>query len=328
MENGDISLSVDLFECNICQNVPKNDHKLCENGHMVCNTCWLKITNCPVCRGEIGNLRLNIIDKIIEAVIEKQNKASKESNEKDDRSKSASRKRSRSDQDDLDQEPKECVYAKSGCDQILTPKEKQNHEPYCQFRQISCFHQDCQPSKTQFQLKFIQQHFMKLHPDFGDVGNQSIVSNVLTGNGDTECFEASISGITLVFLDSKLLWIFYGSLSVTGFSETTNKACLISLAPKDQVEKYECSITFDFGRKNKLEPVGDVFSIDDMENIHRMDSGGLIYSKDMIKAFENRSLKAKVQVHKRGKVIEEILESEIQTVVDVDDSVLDVIEIS
>ena len=324
-----MTLPMDLFECNICQNVPKNDHKLCKNGHMVCNSCWLKITNCPVCRGDIGTIKMNIIDKIIEAVFEKKNKALKETNEEANRSTSSSRKRSRSDQDDLDQEPKECVYAKSGCNQTLTTKEKQNHEPYCIFRPIACFHQDCQPSKTQFQLASIQPHFMKLHPEFGpEDGKQGIVSNVLTGIGDTECFEASISGITLVFLDSKLLWIFYGSLSVTGFSDTTNKACLISLAPKDQVEKYECSITFDLGRKNKLEHVGDVFSIDDMENIHRMDTGGLIYSKDMMKAFENRSLKAKVQVQKRGKVIEEISESDIQTVVDVDDSVLDVIEIS
>jgi len=39
-----------ILECPVCIELPKTPVYQCSNGHLVCNSCYSKISNCPICR--------------------------------------------------------------------------------------------------------------------------------------------------------------------------------------------------------------------------------------------------------------------------------------
>ena len=60
------------------------------------------------------------------------------------------------------------------------------------------------------------------------------------------------------------------------------KACLISTASQEKVKKLKCSIRLVCGDDKEIFSYeGNVFSVDDTENIFSWKSGGLIYPKEL-----------------------------------------------
>ena len=75
----------DALECVICLDLPKEDPIYqCNNGHIHCNTCHSKITECPVCRIKLGNTRNLTAERVLAKC------------------------------------PKACKFTKYGCDTVLT----------------------------------------------------------------------------------------------------------------------------------------------------------------------------------------------------------------
>ena len=66
-----ISVEIDQaeFECNVCLEVPKSSPIFqCQDGHLFCNDCHPKLSQCPVCRNgtPMGNIKSLIATKILE----------------------------------------------------------------------------------------------------------------------------------------------------------------------------------------------------------------------------------------------------------------------
>ena len=55
------------LKCNVCLNVPKMSPIFqCQEGHILCNDCHPKLSQCPVCRsGTLGNIKSLIAQKIL-----------------------------------------------------------------------------------------------------------------------------------------------------------------------------------------------------------------------------------------------------------------------
>ena len=65
-----ISVEIDQaeFECNVCLEVPKSSPIFqCQDGHLFCNDCHPKLSQCPVCRNgtPMGNIKSLIATKIL-----------------------------------------------------------------------------------------------------------------------------------------------------------------------------------------------------------------------------------------------------------------------
>ena len=57
------------FQCPVCLEMPrKSPVYQCKNGHCVCRGCYKKLTNCPVCRVSLGNIRCLIFEKSLDNV--------------------------------------------------------------------------------------------------------------------------------------------------------------------------------------------------------------------------------------------------------------------
>jgi len=55
------------FQCPVCLEVPRQPPVYqCKNGHCVCRGCHEQLTNCPVCRVSLGNIRCLIFEKSLE----------------------------------------------------------------------------------------------------------------------------------------------------------------------------------------------------------------------------------------------------------------------
>ena len=98
----------DALECVICLDLPKEDPIYqCNNGHIHCNTCHSKITECPVCRIKLGNTRNLTAERVLAKC------------------------------------PKACKFTKYGCDTVLTKEMLIGHEDMCSYRPVQCPVDDC-----------------------------------------------------------------------------------------------------------------------------------------------------------------------------------------
>jgi E3 ubiquitin-protein ligase SIAH1 len=57
----------ELMECPCCLTLPDSPpiHQ-CSNGHLICKTCRVKLTNCPTCRQVLGDNRCLFAEKMLE----------------------------------------------------------------------------------------------------------------------------------------------------------------------------------------------------------------------------------------------------------------------
>ncbi|KAH7848130.1 hypothetical protein Vadar_034104 [Vaccinium darrowii] len=111
--SGDGSISVtltdpDVLDCPICLEPLNSPVFQCENGHIACSSCCIKLGNkCPSCSWPIGYNRCRAIEKVIESV-----KIS-------------------------------CINFKYGCFETVSYNKKHNHEKTCIFAPCSCPLPEC-----------------------------------------------------------------------------------------------------------------------------------------------------------------------------------------
>ena len=56
-----------VLECPVCKTVPRSPPIYqCENGHMLCSNCRIRVQTCPTCRVEMGSIRNLIAEKVLE----------------------------------------------------------------------------------------------------------------------------------------------------------------------------------------------------------------------------------------------------------------------
>jgi hypothetical protein len=101
----------DALECVICLDIPKYEPVYqCNNGHIHCNVCHDKITDCPVCRIKLGDTRNLTAEKVLAKC------------------------------------PRPCTFNKYGCDTVLTKEPLNAHEGLCKFKPVQCPVDDCDTS--------------------------------------------------------------------------------------------------------------------------------------------------------------------------------------
>ncbi|KAJ4884086.1 E3 ubiquitin-protein ligase SINA-like 2 [Raphanus sativus] len=62
-------LDLDLLDCPVCLEALTKHVFQCDNGHIACSSCCLKLRNkCPACALPIGNNRCRIVERIVESV--------------------------------------------------------------------------------------------------------------------------------------------------------------------------------------------------------------------------------------------------------------------
>lgn len=91
-----------ILECPVCYERYVTPILVCENGHCICSNCKDHLKSCPLCRAKFSNIRMTVMDQIMEATEFK------------------------------------CKNYDSGCDVKMLYKEIWNHEIDCEFRTVSC----------------------------------------------------------------------------------------------------------------------------------------------------------------------------------------------
>ncbi|KAF7842333.1 E3 ubiquitin-protein ligase SINA-like 10 [Senna tora] len=129
-ENRDRSISVmltdpDVLDCCICYEPLSIPIFQCENGHIACSFCCIKLMNkCPMCFMPIGYNRCRAIEKVLESV-----KVS-------------------------------CLNAKYGCKETVCYSKKNDHEKECIHAPCTCPHSGCDFVASS---KELTRHFKRKH---------------------------------------------------------------------------------------------------------------------------------------------------------------------
>ena len=106
--NVDSKKILNLLECPVCYDYITPPIKQCVKGHLVCSSCYQKLTNCPTCRGELSNERNLILEKIAPFL------------------------------------KYPCRYYTFGCKESVLLAKKELHERLCPFVVVNCpFHAKC-----------------------------------------------------------------------------------------------------------------------------------------------------------------------------------------
>lgn len=83
----------DIFECVVCKDLPSTSYIYqCVNGHLLCADCHAKLTNCPICRVELGKIRSIAAEKMASKI------------------------------------PKPCTFEQQGCKEEMTEEQLRDHE--------------------------------------------------------------------------------------------------------------------------------------------------------------------------------------------------------
>ncbi|PSN29259.1 hypothetical protein C0J52_27660 [Blattella germanica] len=117
------------IECPICLQYMTPPIKQCSNGHNICKDCRHKIKLCPVCRGNLADIR-NLTAESMSRLI-----------------------------------THPCVNKKFGCTGHFLLDFKEKHEKTCLFRSIVCPNSHCQKEGTCLE---IQEHFKNDHLGFDE----------------------------------------------------------------------------------------------------------------------------------------------------------------
>ncbi|PSS35024.1 E3 ubiquitin-protein ligase SINA-like [Actinidia chinensis var. chinensis] len=115
----------DVFDCPVCFDTLTIPVFQCENGHVACSSCCIKLRNkCPSCSCPIGQNRCRAIEKVLESV-----KIS-------------------------------CRNKKYGCREIVICSKKHDHEETCIYAPCSCPLPDCDyvASSRNLTLHFSSKH--------------------------------------------------------------------------------------------------------------------------------------------------------------------------
>ena len=93
----------DALECIICLEFPKSTPVYqCDNGHILCNSCHGRITECPTCRTRLGKIRCLAVEKV------------------------------------LAQCPRPCSFKSYNCNIELTERALETHEETCVYKPVIC----------------------------------------------------------------------------------------------------------------------------------------------------------------------------------------------
>ena len=115
----------EFLECNVCLNVPDTAPIYqCDNGHLFCKNCIMKLSSCPCCRGQLSRIRNLLAEKI------------------------------------LDKIPTGCRFKDYGCDVILPREDLPTHSKGCKFREVMCPRRLC---KKMICLDDVADHFELVH---------------------------------------------------------------------------------------------------------------------------------------------------------------------
>ncbi|XP_049824268.1 E3 ubiquitin-protein ligase SIAH1A-like [Aethina tumida] len=55
---------ISCFECPVCYNYAHPPLRPCVSGHIFCNDCWAKVSNCPMCRERKSSARDLVLESI------------------------------------------------------------------------------------------------------------------------------------------------------------------------------------------------------------------------------------------------------------------------
>ena len=61
----------ELIECSVCFETPKDHIYQCENGHLYCSECRVKLEKCAICREPLANSRCLMAEKVISILKER-----------------------------------------------------------------------------------------------------------------------------------------------------------------------------------------------------------------------------------------------------------------
>ena len=93
----------DAIECVICLDIPKNDPVYqCNHGHLLCNKCHARVTDCPVCKIKLGKTRSLVVEKV------------------------------------LAKYPRFCQFEEYGCNVKLPKEQLETHENVCIYKILKC----------------------------------------------------------------------------------------------------------------------------------------------------------------------------------------------
>ena len=262
----------DVLECCICYNITSlTSIVLCRNGHVFCTDCRQKVTHCGVCQGIFEQRPVsNVLQKILNSVEIECKFKSLGCNQKlnlEDREK----------HEDLCKFRNICKFADERCKNGCLGKDLEAHEESCEYRKVLCFSMNCQSLGASISIgpmaDILFNHYLSNHSNTGMVKRMKI-----------ECpmeFELSesYSKAGSVFLSTleETHYIFVTNFGVDKLKDSSRKTCLISTKVPREAKKLKCAISMKHCKKEILNYVGKVFSIDDTINIHSMYEGGMIY---------------------------------------------------
>ncbi|KAJ0256102.1 E3 ubiquitin-protein ligase SINA-like 2 [Hirschfeldia incana] len=122
-------LELDILDCPVCFQALSGQVFQCDNGHIACFSCCLKLRNkCPACALPIGNNRCRIMERLVEAVTVP------------------------------------CPNAKLGCTEKFSYGKDLAHEKECRFALCYCPAPDCNYSGL---YKDLYTHYDANHKDIG-----------------------------------------------------------------------------------------------------------------------------------------------------------------
>ena len=114
-----------FLECIVCYHAPDAAPIYqCDNGHLLCDDCNVKLSICPCCRGTLSNVRNRLAEKI------------------------------------LDKIPTGCEFEEFGCDVILPREDLPAHGKECEFREVLCPRRFCD---EMISLAHLAEHFGTVH---------------------------------------------------------------------------------------------------------------------------------------------------------------------
>ena len=118
----------DAIECVICLDIPKNDPVYqCNHGHILCNECHARVTDCPICKVKLGRTRALVVEKV------------------------------------LAKYPRCCKFEDYGCNVKLPKEQLQTHENVCVHKTLNCPMLFCKTIISQIQL---MQHIYEEHAHY------------------------------------------------------------------------------------------------------------------------------------------------------------------
>ena len=97
---------------------------------------------------------------------------------------------------------------------------------------------------------------------------------------------------TFLYFDGKLTFIFAG----IGIQDCPScyKACLISMLSPEESEKFKCNMKLIHQDNEIIGFEGNMFSIDNTDEVHTLSSGGLIFPKELMNHFKDTFVRISV----------------------------------